>query len=84
MILFDRPSRPEDEPPPSAPAAMLVCELCDEPADALNPAAICTPCHEAGVIQLELERQRYATPEAEEVAWGLAVGWLTAGDAGLS
>ncbi len=73
----------DDDPPPAAPTTALVCELCEEPADTLNAAAICDPCHEAGVMQLELERQRYATPEAEELAWAVAVLWLTPEEAGL-
>lgn len=159
MILFDRPSRPDDDPPPAAPAVMRVyadpklpeltlaecpdcvgygytgdeytgcgCDTCDRTGQVevcsgclQRPWVVCgveacecsqpgvhatqdrceyvfedkTPCpnraeHEglcltcflAGLEALEREDPEHPAL-SEEVVFGLSVGWLTAGEAGL-
>lgn len=61
---------------------VATCELCGDVAP-LNSACICGPCHDRGVLDLELSRSHFESEEAEELAFGVAIGWITAEEAGL-
>lgn len=52
------------------------CEICDEPAERLDSAGVCTECFRQGVEQLEQEVSEHDALIHEEVRYGLSVGWL--------
>ena len=58
-----------------------LCEISDPPhyvsEHEMTMDGICLGCHKKGKEHLECEQAKYATNEAEELAWAVSIGWLT-------